>query len=367
MRNTVIGCGYLGATHAAAMAELGHEVLGVEIDPVKRASALRGGGAVLRARPGRAARPACRLGSAAVHRLLRPRRRTSVTCTSSASAPRRWPRAWRADLSQVESAIEPLAAHLTRPALVVGKSTVPVGTAARMARRLAEVSPAGDDVLLAWNPEFLREGFAVEDTLHPDRIVLRRRRRSGREGAARVLRPDDRRRHPGGRHRLRDRRAGQGRRERLPGHQDLLHQRDGGGLRGHRRRRRRPRRRDRATTRGSAAAFLNAGIGFGGGCLPKDIRAFVHRAGELGVEDAMSFLREVDDVNQRQRGRVVDVAQAMVGGDLVRCADRGLGRGVQARQRRRPRLARRSRSPAASHLRGAQVAGLRPARERDRP
>ncbi len=63
--------------------------------------------------------------------------------------------------------------------------------------------------------------------------------------------------------------------------------------------------------------FLQAGIGFGGGCLPKDIRAFVHRAGELGVEDAMSFLRHVDDVNQRQRERVVHVAQAMVDGDLA--------------------------------------------------
>ena len=65
--------------------------------------------------------------------------------------------------------------------------------------------------------------------------------------------------------------------------------------------------------------FLNAGIGFGGGCLPKDIRAFVHRAGELGVEDAMTFLRQVDDINQRQRERVVQVARAMVGGDLSGC------------------------------------------------
>jgi UDPglucose 6-dehydrogenase len=63
--------------------------------------------------------------------------------------------------------------------------------------------------------------------------------------------------------------------------------------------------------------FLNAGIGFGGGCLPKDIRAFVHRAGELGVEDAMTFLRHVDDVNQRQRERVVHVARGMVGGSLA--------------------------------------------------
>src|SRR5699024_2631246 len=72
-----------------------------------------------------------------------------------------------ADLSYVNSAIEQLAPHLTRPTVVVGRSTVPVGTAATLAARLATLAPVGEEAELGWSPEFLREGFGVEDTLHP--------------------------------------------------------------------------------------------------------------------------------------------------------------------------------------------------------
>ena len=314
MRITVIGCGYLGATHAAAMAELGHEVLGIEIDPVKRAALAEGQVQIYE--PG--------LSDLLSRHVASGRLRFTDSYAEVADfgdlhflcvGTPQMAESLAADLSQVESAIESLAAHLTRPAVVVGKSTVPVGTAARMARRLADVSPAGDDVLLAWNPEFLREGFAVEDSMHPDRIVL-----GVADGRAEKV--------------LRDFYApmidagtpvvvtdyATAELVKVAANAFLatkisfinamaeVCEVTGADVV------------DLADSIGYDARigrrFLQAGIGFGGGCLPKDIRAFVHRAGELGVEDAMTFLRHVDDVNQRQRERVVNVAQAMVGGDL---------------------------------------------------
>ena len=160
--------------------------------------------------------------------------------------------------------------------------------------RCSRPRPAGADVDLAWNPEFLREGFAVEDTLRPDRLVVGVAPRRDEAQLREVYAPVDRDRHPVRGDRLRDRRAGQGRRELVPRHQDLVHQR------------RWPRsaRSPAATSTELAEAighderigrkFLNAGVGFGGGCLPKDIRAFLARADELGVERRRSFLREVD-------------------------------------------------------------------------
>ena len=152
-----------------------------------------------------------------------------------------------ADVSQVEAAVDG-ARPPPRPARRLAGRQVDRPRRHRRApgrARLAALAPAGDDALLAWNPEFLREGFARRGHPAPRPDRARRRRRPRREAAARLLRPDDRRRHAGRGHRLRDRRAGQGRRQRVPGHQDLVHQRDGRGLRGDRRRRRRPRRLDR--------------------------------------------------------------------------------------------------------------------------
>jgi UDPglucose 6-dehydrogenase len=315
MRVTVIGCGYLGATHAAAMADLGHEVLGMEIDATKREALASGRVPIYEPH----------LAELLARNVESGRLRFTDSYAEVAAfgelhfvcvgTPQK-SESLAADVSQVESAFAGLAPHLDRPALVVGKSTVPVGTAERMAAVLSARAPAGDEALLAWNPEFLREGFAVQDTLHPDRIVI-----GVQDGRAeKVLRAfyapmiD----------------------EGVPivvtdyataelvkvaanaflatkvsfinamaevceaTGADVVDLADSIGY-------------DPRIGR----RFLNAGIGFGGGCLPKDIRAFVHRAGELGVEDAMTFLRHVDDVNQRQRERVVHVATAMLDGDAA--------------------------------------------------
>ncbi len=223
-----------------------------------------------------------------------------------------------ADTSQVFGAVEALAPHLSGPALIVGKSTVPVGTAFQVRERAQSLAPAGSEVHLAWNPEFLREGYAIADTLAPNRIVY------GVEG---------------------------------PGAEQDVELLDGvyaaalaTGI---------PRLvMDYSTSElvktaanaflatkisfinamsevcesagGDVVAlaeaiglddrigpkFLRAGLGFGGGCLPKDIRAFMARAGELGADQALTFLREVDEINLRRRARMVDLARQACGGTL---------------------------------------------------
>jgi UDPglucose 6-dehydrogenase len=315
MRITVIGCGYLGTTHAAAMADLGHDVLGMEIDPAKRALLARGESPIYE--PGlddllRRSVESGRLRFTDSYAEVAAFGELHFVCVGTPQQPERL----AADVSQVESAIDGLAPHLDRPTLVVGKSTVPVGTAQRMADRLAALAPAGDEAMLAWNPEFLREGFAVADTLSPDRIVLGvadgRAEKQLRDFYAALI----------------DRgtplvvtdyataelvkvaaNAFLATKISFINSMAEVCEATGADVV------------DLAEALGHDARigrrFLNAGIGFGGGCLPKDIRAFIHRAGELGVEDAMSFLRHIDDVNQRQRDRVVHIATAMVGGRLA--------------------------------------------------
>jgi UDPglucose 6-dehydrogenase len=314
MRITIIGCGYLGATHAAAMADLGHEVLGMEIDPVKRAELARGRVPMYEPHLADLLSKSVESGQLRFtdsYAEVAAFGDLHFVCVGTPQQPE----SLAADVSQVESAITGLAPYLDRPSLVIGKSTVPVGTAERMSARLAELAPAGAEAMLAWNPEFLREGFAVHDTLHPDRIVI-----GVQDGRAEKL--------------LRDFYApaldegtpmvvtdyATAELVKVAANAFLatkisfinamaeVCEATGADVV------------DLADSIGYDARigrrFLNAGIGFGGGCLPKDIRAFVHRAGELGVEDAMTFLRHVDDVNQRQRERVVHIAKAMVGGDL---------------------------------------------------
>jgi UDPglucose 6-dehydrogenase len=314
MRITVIGCGYLGATHAAAMADLGHEVLGMELDGDKRAALSRGEPPMYE--PGLDDLLATSVASGRLrftdsYAEVAAFGELHFVCVGTPQQAE----SLAADVSQVVGAITGLAPHLERPTLVVGKSTVPVGTTERMAARLVELAPAGTDALLAWNPEFLREGHAVEDTVRPDRIVI-----GVQDGRAEKQ--------------LRDFYApltdagtpmvvtdyATAELVKVAANAFLatkisfinamaeVCEATGADVV------------DLADAIGHDARigrrFLNAGIGFGGGCLPKDIRAFVHRAGELGVEDAMSFLRHIDDINQRQRERVVDIATAMVGGRL---------------------------------------------------
>ncbi|MGA7054970.1 MAG: UDP-glucose/GDP-mannose dehydrogenase family protein, partial [Mycobacterium sp.] len=183
MRIAVIGTGYLGTTHAACMAEIGHNVLGVDIDPGKVAKLQSG--EVPFFEPG--------LENAVKDNLATGRLRFTDSYEDAADFAEvhfltvgtpQSELGFGANLSYVNAAIDALCPHLNRPALIVGKSTVPVGTAERLAQRARSIAPAGDDVELAWNPEFLREGFAVHDTLHPDRIVVgvehRHENRSGK-------------------------------------------------------------------------------------------------------------------------------------------------------------------------------------------
>ncbi|GGZ63415.1 UDP-glucose 6-dehydrogenase [Streptomyces inusitatus] len=315
LRITVIGTGYLGATHAAAMAELGFEVLGLDVVPEK--IAMLSAGRVPMYEPG-------------LEELLS----RHVAGIEGSTGRLRFTDSWEqvaefgdvhfvcvntpqkhgeyaCDMSYVDAAFSALAPLLTRPALVVGKSTVPVGSAARLARLLAERAPG--DVELAWNPEFLREGFAVDDTLHPDRIVVG----VESERAERTLREVYATPVAGGSPfvvtdfptaELVKTAANSFLATKISfinAMAEVCEAADGDVVKlaeaiGHDER--------------IGAKFLRAGIGFGGGCLPKDIRAFMARAGELGADQALTFLREVDSINMRRRGHMVELAREAVGG-----------------------------------------------------
>ena len=316
MKITVIGCGYLGATHAACMAELGHDVLGVEVDQRKRE--LLTAGRVPFYEPG--------LEDLLAKHVATGRLRFTDSMADAAAfadlhfvcvGTPQLPSSMGADVSYVEAAVTGLAPHLTRPSVVIGKSTVPGGPALRMAQALADLAPVGAEAELVWNPEFLREGFAVKDTLEPDRIVLgvasERSEQVLRDFYAPIL-------GTGTPLIVTDYATAE--LVKVSANAFLatkisfinavseVCEASGADVV------------DLADAIGHDARigrrFLNAGIGFGGGCLPKDIRAFVHRAGELGVEDAMTFLRQVDDINQRQRSRVAEIATAMLGGSVTR-------------------------------------------------
>ncbi len=312
MRISVIGCGYLGAVHAACMAELGHDVVGIDIDADKIANLAAGtspffepglddllgnGHGRLAFTTDFAAAEQARVHFIAVG--------TPQLAGSNA-----------ADLRFVEAAVQALLPHIGPGHLVVGKSTVPVGTAERLA---ALVEPTG--AALAWNPEFLREGFAVSDTLTPDRFVYGVRR--GDERSVEVLDSVYARPLESGTPRIITDYA-TAELVKVSANAFLatkisfinaiaeIAEATGADI----------------TTLADAIGydnrigrrFLNAGVGFGGGCLPKDIRAFQARATELGLE-SLAFLDDVDQINLRRRQRVVDLVEQHLGGSLE-------GRGV---------------------------------------
>ncbi len=314
MRVGVIGCGYLGATHAAAMADLGFDVIGVDVDPAKVAQLNEG--RVPFYEPGL---PELLAKGVDTGRLRFTTALTEVADWADVhfvcvATPQRVGEL-SADISQVHEVLDALAPLLTRPTVVAGKSTVPVGTARELRARLQELSPAGAGVELAWNPEFLREAHGVEDTLHPDRIILGLHEDDTvsegvlREVYARTIAEDG---TPALRTNLETAEMVKVSANSFLATKisfinamseicevsgaDVTVLADAIGL-------------DRRIGR----QFLNAGLGFGGGCLPKDIRAFMARAGELGVPEALSFLREVDAVNERRRQRVVDLTTDLIG------------------------------------------------------
>src|SRR6266568_3470066 len=166
-RITVLGTGYLGTTHAACLAEMGFEVLGVDVDPA-RIDALTHGELPFY-EPGlesllQSGLESGRLSFTTSYAEAAAFGDVHFICVGTPQAAG----SYRADLSYLDQCIGTLAPLLSRPAMVVGKCTVPVGTASHLSERLSLLVPQAE---LAWCPEFLREGHAVADTLRPDRIV----------------------------------------------------------------------------------------------------------------------------------------------------------------------------------------------------
>ena len=312
-RVTVIGTGYLGLTHAVCMADLGHEVLAIDVDHDKITKAARGEAPFFE--PG--LEPLLRKNTEAG----RLRFTTSLAevaefgevhflCVGTPEG-----ESGHADLSFVEAAADALAPHLTAGCLIVGKSTVPVGTARRVMSRVHAAAPAGRRVELAWNPEFLREGFAVQDSLAPDRIVLGvtspRAEALLREVYAAPL-------AAGVPLLVMDLETAElvkvaanaflatkisfinamaevceaAGADVIPLAEALGH--------------------DARIGR----RFLSPGLGFGGGCLPKDVRAFRASASALDVGSVVSLLTCVDAINEGRRDRVVALARQAAGGTL---------------------------------------------------
>lgn len=312
---SVVGCGYLGAVHAASMASLGHRVVGLDIDANKIRSLEAGQAPFFE--PG------------LPELLLRDQENGALEFSTDFHAaaeadlhficvgtPQREGE-HAANLDFVNAAFASIASVAKEGAVLVGKSTVPVGTAERLAREIAATRP---DLTVAWNPEFLREGHAVEDTLRPDRLVYGVADPARAEKATALLDAAYATALEAGTPRLvvslptaelvktaansflatkisfinamaemcEVTGADVGELADAIGHDERI-----------------------------GRKFLNAGIGFGGGCLPKDIRAFSARAGELGAEEALTFLREIDLINMRRRSRAVEAMRQMAGGSLI--------------------------------------------------
>jgi UDPglucose 6-dehydrogenase len=319
MRVTAIGIGYLGLTHAVCMADLGHQVLAIDVDVEKVEKAARGEAPFFE--PGlepllRKNLDAGRLRFTTSFQEVGEFGQVHFLCVGTPQKPGET----AADLSYVFGAIDALAPHLSAGCLIAGKSTVPVGTARELLTRLRATAPAGDAVSLLWNPEFLREGYAVQDTLTPDRFVFGVTADEAGAKADATIREVYATPLSSG----------------IPGitmdmetaelvkvsansflatkisfinamaemcevaGADVIALADAIGID------------DRIGRR-----FLSPGLGFGGGCLPKDIRAFRTTAASKGVDSIVSLLSTVDEINLGRRARVTDLAREGVGGDLA--------------------------------------------------
>ncbi|WP_088317073.1 UDP-glucose/GDP-mannose dehydrogenase family protein [Kineosporia sp. R_H_3] len=323
MRISVMGCGYLGAVHAACMADFGHEVVGVDVDEAKVKD--------LQAAKAPFFEPGL---PELLERAMGSGRLTFTTDVTVLSRQAGSPEAdepmvhfvcvgtpqrkgeFAADTSYVDAAVRNLLPHLRPGDLVVGKSTVPVGTAARLADL---VEPTG--AMLAWNPEFLREGHAVVDTQRPDRLVYGLPSDPATAAAAKALLdgvyadplshgvPLVTADYPTSELVKTAANAFLATKISFINAMAEVCEAAGADVT------------QLATAIGHddriGPKFLGAGLGFGGGCLPKDIRAFMARAGELGADQALTFLREVDAINMRRRVRMVELAREVVGGSFL--------------------------------------------------
>ena len=307
---SVIGTGYLGATHAAAMSSLGFQVVGIDVDEEKIAM-LREGKVpffepdleeLLHAEVGSSrltfTTDFSAISDSDVHFVCvgTPQKKDSLA----------------ADLTYVDASMKAVASHAKAGSLIVGKSTVPVGTADRLSRIIKENNP---DIELAWNPEFLREGFAVEDTLRPNRLVVGVTSDRAENILKEVYAPLLANNVPWIRSDLPTAEL-----VKVAANSFLatkisfinamaeICEAAGGDV----------------TVLAKAigydprigSRFLQAGIGFGGGCLPKDIRAFMARSEELGARQSLEFLREIDSINLRARQRMIDLVRQDLGLDL---------------------------------------------------
>ncbi|HEX8095135.1 UDP-glucose dehydrogenase family protein [Jatrophihabitans sp.] len=310
-RLSVIGTGYLGATHAVCMVELGYEVIGLDVD-LARIQTLQAG-RIPFFEPGLPELLAKHIDSGRLrfttdYAEVAEFADVHFVCVGTPQKEGQY----AADLSYLWAAFRSLAPHLDRRVLVVGKSTVPAGTAAQLAGVLAELAPH-PEVELAWNPEFLREGFAVEDTLRPDRLVFGVRSDWAEQTLRSAFAPVIEAGTPVivtdfATAELVKVAANSFLATKISFINAMAEVCEATGA--------------DVTQLADAIGhdvrigrrFLNAGLGFGGGCLPKDIRGFIARAGELGVDQAVSFLRDVDEINQRRRARTVELGLDLLDG-----------------------------------------------------
>jgi UDPglucose 6-dehydrogenase len=311
LKLSVIGTGYLGATHAACMASLGFEVIGFDTESSKVDLLSKGKvpfyepdleellAEQIKAKRLTFTNKVEDLSDADVHFIC-----VGTPQVKNGNA---------ADLNYVNSALESIAKHVKPGGLVVGKSTVPVGTATKLRHRLLELNSEAD---LAWNPEFLREGFAVEDTLRPNRLVIGVVTDSAENILKEVYAVNLKENTPWVRADLPTAEL-----VKVAANSFLatkisfinamseVCEASGGDV----------------TVLAKAigydprigSRFLQAGIGFGGGCLPKDIRAFMARAEELGASQAVEFLKEIDAINLRARQRIIELVRKDLSDDLV--------------------------------------------------
>ncbi|MEU5954391.1 UDP-glucose/GDP-mannose dehydrogenase family protein [Streptomyces sp. NPDC047525] len=312
MRMTVIGTGYVGTVHAACMADIGHQVLGIDIDAERIASLSAG----------RAPIHEDGLDELLARTVASGRLRFSTSLAEGAAfagthfmcvgTPQR-PDSKAADLRYVDSVVDGLAPHLRPGSLIVGKSTVPVGTAARLGERLADMTPGTE---VAWNPEFLREGSAVEDTMRPERLVVGVTSQHAEAVLRAIYAPMIAAGVPffctdPATAELVKVAANSFLATKISFINAMAEVCDAAGA-------------DASVLARAIGAdsrigprFLAPGLGFGGSCFPKDIRAFAARAEEIGAGEAVAFLHEVDRINTRQRQRTVERARRLLGGSFT--------------------------------------------------